>query len=102
MSGTWRLLRANPLIAVGALISLLIVLVAVFAPLIAPYPADAGSATHPEQALLAPSPTHLFGTDQVGRDVFSRVVYGARISPVIVSARSGGVLASRISYSLGP
>jgi hypothetical protein len=36
VSGTWRLLRANPLIAVGALISLLIVLVAVFAPLIAP------------------------------------------------------------------
>jgi len=78
-----RLLKANQLIAAGGLIVLLIFVVAVFAPLLAPYPADAGSATHPENALLAPSLTHLFGTDQVGRDVFSRVLYGARISPVI-------------------
>ena len=79
-------MRGNRLITVGALIVLLIFVVAVFAPLIAPYPADAGSATHPENALLAPSLTHLFGTDQVGRDVFSRVLYGARISPVIALA----------------
>ena len=83
MSGTWRLLRANPLMATGALISLLIVLVAVFAPLIVPYPADAGSAAHPEMALQAPSMQHLFGTDQVGRDVFSRVLEGTRVSPVV-------------------
>jgi peptide/nickel transport system permease protein len=78
-----RFLRANPLIATGGAISLLIVLVALAAPLLAPYPADAGSATHPEIALQAPSLQHLFGTDQVGRDVFSRVLYGARVSPVI-------------------
>jgi peptide/nickel transport system permease protein len=78
-----RAARANPLIAAGGLIVLAIFVVAVFAPLLAPYPADAGSATHPENALLAPSMAHLFGTDQVGRDVFSRVLYGARISPVI-------------------
>ena len=58
-------------------------LVAVFAPLIVPYPADAGSATHPEMALQAPSMQHLFGTDQVGRDVFSRVLEGTRVSPVV-------------------
>jgi hypothetical protein len=69
--------------ATGALISLLIVLVAVFAPLIVPYPADAGSAAHPEMALEAPSMQHLFGTDQVGRDVFSRVLEGTRVSPVV-------------------
>ena len=78
-----RLLRANPLIAVGGAISLLILLVALAAPLIAPYPADAGSATHPEIALQAPSLQHLFGTDQVGRDVFSRVIYGTRVSPFV-------------------
>ena len=78
-----RLLRANPLIAVGGAISLLILLVALAAPLIAPYPADAGSATHPEMALQAPSLQHLFGTDQVGRDVFSRVIYGTRVSPFV-------------------
>ena len=56
------------------MIALLIVLIAVVAPLVVPYPADAGAATHPEIALQAPSAQHLFGTDQVGRDVFSRVL----------------------------
>jgi peptide/nickel transport system permease protein len=78
-----RLLKANRLITVGGAITLLIVAVAVLAPLLAPYPADAGPATHPEIALQAPSLRHLFGTDQVGRDVFSRVLCGARVSPLI-------------------
>jgi len=78
-------LRQNPLLAVGVFGALVIVLVGVFAPLIAPYPADAGSATHPLEGLLGPSGSHLFGTDQVGRDVFSRVVFGARVSPVIAA-----------------
>ena len=83
MSRLGRFLRANPLIATGGVIALLIVLIAVFAPLVVPYPADAGAATHPEMALQAPSAQHLFGTDQVGRDVFSRVLYGARVSPLV-------------------
>jgi len=78
-----QFLRANPLIATGGVIALLIVLIAVVAPLVVPYPADAGAATHPEIALQAPSAQHLFGTDQVGRDVFSRVLAGARVSPVV-------------------
>jgi peptide/nickel transport system permease protein len=78
-----RGLRANPLLVAGAVMSLLIVLVALFAPLLAPYPADAGSATHPFIVLHPPSAQHWFGTDNVGRDVLSRVIYGARISPVI-------------------
>ena len=78
-----RFLRANPLIATGGAIALLIVLIAVVAPLVVPYPADAGAATHPEMALQAPSAQHLFGTDQVGRDLFSRVLAGARVSPVV-------------------
>jgi peptide/nickel transport system permease protein len=78
-----RLLGSSPLITVGGAVALLIVLVAVFAPLLAPYPADAGSATNPVAALQAPSLHHLFGTDQVGRDVFSRVLYGARVSPLV-------------------
>jgi len=76
-------LRKNPLITAGGVIALLIVLVALAAPLLAPYPADAGSATHPEIALQAPSLHHLLGTDQVGRDVFSRILYGARVSPLV-------------------
>ena len=78
-----RAARGRPLITASAVIVGLIVIVAVFAPLLAPYPADAGSAVHPEIALQAPSLHHLFGTDQVGRDVFSRVLYGARVSPLV-------------------
>ena len=74
------LLRKSPLITAGGVIALLIVLVALAAPLIAPYPPDT---IHPEMALQAPSLHHLFGTDQVGRDVFSRVIYGARVSPLV-------------------
>jgi peptide/nickel transport system permease protein len=76
-------LTANPLLTVGGALVLLIVLFAIFAPLIAPYPGDAGTATHPFEVLKAPSAAHWFGTDQVGRDIFSRVIYGARVSPVI-------------------
>jgi peptide/nickel transport system permease protein len=78
-----RLLRASPLITTGGAVALLIVLVALLAPLLAPFPGDAGSATNPVAALQAPSLHHLFGTDQVGRDVFSRILYGARVSPLI-------------------
>jgi peptide/nickel transport system permease protein len=75
--------KRNPLMITGAAIALAITLIALAAPLLAPFPADAGSATHPVIALQAPSAHHLFGTDQVGRDVFSRVLYGARVSPLI-------------------
>jgi peptide/nickel transport system permease protein len=78
-----RGLRANPLLVLGAALSLLIVVVALLAPVLAPYPADAGSATHPFQVLLPPSAQHWFGTDNVGRDILSRVIFGARISPVV-------------------
>jgi peptide/nickel transport system permease protein len=74
---------ANPLLTVGGALVLLIVLVAIFAPLIAPFPGDAGTATHPFAVLKAPSAGHWFGTDHVGRDIFSRVLFGARVSPVI-------------------
>jgi peptide/nickel transport system permease protein len=72
--------RGNPLLAAGLVIALALVTMAVFAPLITPYPADAGSATHPLASFLPPSAHHWFGTDDVGRDMFTRVVYGARIS----------------------
>ncbi|MFN8638990.1 MAG: ABC transporter permease [Dehalococcoidia bacterium] len=69
--------RRKPLGAFGGAVIVLLVIMAVFAPWIAPY-----GATSQEQAvaLNAPSLQHLAGTDQFGRDVFSRVVYGARTS----------------------
>jgi peptide/nickel transport system permease protein len=78
-----RGLGANPLLVAGALMSALIVVIALLAPLLAPFPGDAGSATHPFLVLPPPSAQHWFGTDNVGRDVYSRVLYGARISPLI-------------------
>jgi peptide/nickel transport system permease protein len=60
----------------GAMIAVF-VLIGIFAPLLAPYdPLQ----TAPAQTLAPPSPAHLLGTDNVGRDQFSRVIYGARIS----------------------
>src|SRR6516164_7160369 len=78
-----RGLRANPLLVVGAIASACIVVVALLAPLLAPFPGDAGTATHPFTVLHPPSAQHWFGTDNVGRDILSRVLYGARISPLI-------------------
>ena len=74
----------------------LVVLGAVLAPLLAPYDPTIGSVT---QRFQGPSLSHLFGTDQAGRDIFSRILWGARsslIGPlivVVVTAVAGTVLA---------
>ena len=78
-------MRGNPLLVVGGIMAAVIVLIALLAPILARYPADAGSATHPLSVLSPPSANHLFGTDQVGRDILSRVLYGARVSPLIAA-----------------
>lgn len=72
----WRTLR-NPLSLAGLLIIGLLILLAFIAPALAPYdPLKTNTAFR----LQAPSREHTFGTDQLGRDIFSRVLYGARIS----------------------
>jgi peptide/nickel transport system permease protein len=83
------ILRANPLLTAAAALGALLMLIAIFAPLIAPDPGDAGSATHPLSTFLAPSWHHLFGTDAVGRDLFTRVLYGARISLLVAAVVIG-------------
>jgi peptide/nickel transport system permease protein len=92
-------LRRDRLAAAGAVIVVLIVLMAVLAQWIAPYPADAGTATDPVNSLLPPSWSHPFGTDQVGRDVLSRVIFGARTSLRI--AVESLVIAALIGIPLG-
>ena len=94
-----RALRANRLMAVGVVLAVLFVLMALVAPLISPHPADAGTVTHPTQALLSPSGDHPFGTDTVGRDVMTRVFYGARTSLRIAAIVL--VLAALIGVPLG-
>jgi peptide/nickel transport system permease protein len=73
----WLTLRRKPLGAASAALILLLVLAAILANVIAPYdPLE----THPEIRLSPPSRDHFFGTDDIGRDVFSRIIYGSRIS----------------------
>lgn len=87
-----RMARQNKLAAFSAVLIALVLLLAVFAPLIAPY----GEA---EQDVLArlqpPSAAHWFGTDELGRDVLSRILYGSRLSLAI------GILPSVISLVIG-
>jgi ABC-type dipeptide/oligopeptide/nickel transport system permease subunit len=71
-----RLLR-RPLAVAGLVVALMFVLVAIFAPVIAPY--DPGKSDF-GAPLAGPSAEHLFGTDELGRDIFSRTVWGARAS----------------------
>jgi peptide/nickel transport system permease protein len=73
----WVTICRKPLGAVSAAVVVTLVLAAVFADVLAPFdPVE----THPEIRLQAPSRAHPFGTDDIGRDVLSRVIYGARIS----------------------
>jgi peptide/nickel transport system permease protein len=73
----WRSFKKNKMALVGTGIVLFFILLAVFAPVIAPYEINDQNLS---MRLKAPSNEHLFGTDDFGRDIFSRVIYGARIS----------------------
>ena len=73
----WRRLKRNRLAMVGLVILILIVLVAIFADVIAPYPYDLQNYSDVKQW---PSSKYIFGTDNFGRDIFSRVIYGTRVS----------------------
>jgi len=64
---------------VGLAIMVSVVIVAIVAPFIAPYPEDATGATNTKERLQSPDRAHLFGTDALGRDIFSRVILGAAL-----------------------
>ncbi|TQF84820.1 ABC transporter permease [Elioraea sp. Yellowstone] len=77
----WRRFAANPLALLGLGIVLALVLLAVLAPLVATHDPFAQSL---DRRLLPPSSSHLLGTDELGRDIWSRIAYGARITLMIV------------------
>jgi peptide/nickel transport system permease protein len=89
-----RLLFRDPAATTGAGLVLLLVLVAVFAPWLAPYPGDVAD-FHLTARLLPPGPEHLFGTDRMGSDIFSRILFGARITITIA------VIAVGVSVLIG-
>jgi len=79
-TGIWRMARNNPLAGAGVALVLLFTVLAVFAPWLAPQ-----DPAHIELAvrLSGPSAAHWFGADELGRDIFSRLIYGARISMLV-------------------
>ena len=98
---SWKRFKRNPTALIGLAVVCLLILVAIFAPLIAPY-------DYQVQDFMAmmqkPSAAHLFGTDQFGRDIFSRCIYGARYSLIIAlfctiaAFFSGGLLGIIAGY----
>jgi len=79
-------LREHPLGVIGAVVVLFLIIVALFAPWIAPY----GPKVTEFEAFLPPNDQHWFGTDHLGRDIFSRVVWGSQLS-LYVGLTSVGV-----------
>jgi len=78
--GWWTFARRKPIGAISAVFLVLIIIMAVGAPVIATHDPVA---TATKEKLQAPSTSHVLGTDELGRDVWSRLVYGARISLVV-------------------
>ena len=93
----WRQLKRNPGAIVGAFFVLLFVFCAVFAPWIAPYkPLDQDLSLLGTNGIPpGPSSAHWFGVDTLGRDEFSRIIYGARLSLIV------GVVSVAVGLSVG-
>ena len=82
-SRIWYKFSRNKLSVVGLVLVLMFVGIAILAPLIVPYPEHAGAFVDFRNRSQPPSWNNWFGTDLVGRDILSRIFYGARISLVI-------------------
>ncbi|MPZ97822.1 MAG: ABC transporter permease subunit [Dehalococcoidia bacterium] len=99
-----RFARRKPLGFVGALMVAFFVVLAVFAPLIAPHDPEQ---THLRDRLIGPSSDYWLGTDQVGHDVLSRLIFGARLSltigvaSILVASAAATVIAVVSAYSGG-
>jgi peptide/nickel transport system permease protein len=89
-AATWYAFRRNPMGIGATAILLLLLLVGICAPLIAPYPSGFSA-----DVLQPPSSAHWFGTDNLGRDIFAEVVWGTRISMTV------GIAASLLAISIG-
>jgi oligopeptide transport system permease protein len=88
----WQQLKKNKVAVVSLVLIVIICVIAVLAPILAPYPFDE---QYLDQVLAAPGWRHWLGTDSLGRDMLSRLIYGARISMAI------GVITAVISFVIG-
>lgn len=89
---TWRRYKRNRLSVAGAATVAVLIVIALFAPLMAPYEP---TAIDIQSVLSPPSSEHLFGTDELGRDVLSRIIWGSRISLTV------GFIAVGIALCIG-
>jgi peptide/nickel transport system permease protein len=92
----WRRLKAHPLALVGTLVFCFFLLMAFIGPWVAPYEFQAQEIA---SRLQPPGAQHLFGTDQYGRDIFSRILVGSR--GIFVLGGSGTLLAGFLGIALG-
>lgn len=76
----WYKFSTNPLSVLGTIIIVIIVFLAIFAPYIAPHPESAGNYINFTEASQPPSLANFCGTDIFGRDIFSRIIFGSRLS----------------------
>ena len=77
---SWYKFSRNPMSVVGLVMVVALVLLAIFAPVVTPYPRHAGPFTDFPHAKLVPNLQYLFGTDQIGRDILTRIIFGLRSS----------------------
>lgn len=89
--------RNNTIFMIGLSMVLIILLIALFAPYLAPYPP---SKMHPRDAFTPPfNPSFYLGTDEFGRDIFSRILFGTRVSLII--SLSSTMIAAAVGITLG-
>jgi peptide/nickel transport system permease protein len=75
-----NLILKNPLTTFGLVIIFVLMMTSFFAPMLAPYPDQGRGLSNLEERLAAPNTKHLLGTDYLGRDILSRIIFGARVS----------------------
>jgi peptide/nickel transport system permease protein len=95
LARAWYRLRQSPLSIVGLVMVAVVVATALLSPMLVPFPQDATGNTRMAQKLTAPNDTYLFGTDDVGRDVFSRTLIATQTSLTI------GVVVLTIAILIG-
>ena len=79
----FNVILRDPLALISTVIILLFILIAIFAPLVAPYPEQGQGRTNAADTMHPPSANYLMGADRLGRDILSRIIYGARPALVI-------------------
>lgn len=103
MSAIWFRFKKNKLALFGLVLLVLMCSVALFAPLIADYEQDV-MVQNVRIRLQPPTPDHIFGTDQYGRDIFGRIIYGTRISLFVglvtigIALTAGGIIGAAAGY----